>query len=259
MLDLADEVEPADRQSSFARTSLRWDNRRLYGFAAAVVYPVGLLSARSTPLRAIAVLLLVEAVLIGLPWRVPRGRRGGVSFWAESLCGTIASIGAIVLVLVDRPGWLRSAGGWWWYPVAMLFAAGLILLSGLNLRAVLGGELAFVLGPTRRSHSLARSYATVVGAVGEELLFRAPVALWLRSTPLAMLGAVGFVGRHYIPPGSNRRGALRGTLAELAAAAGLWGLTLASGSIYPAMIAHLLNNLPQLVVELQRENGISDA
>jgi hypothetical protein len=259
VLDLSDDLDQDGRQSSFARASLQWDNRRLYGMAAVIAYAAGLLSMHSGTLRWLGIWSLVEVVLMGLPWRVPRGRRSGVSFWAESLCGTVTTVAAIVLVVTDRPGWLTAAGAWPWYLVAVAFAAVLIVLGGLNLRAVIGGELAFVFGPTRRSHSMARSYVTVIGSVGEELVFRAPGALWLSSTPLALLGGVGFVGRHYVPPGSNRRGAVRDTIVELAAAAGLWGLVALSGSIYPAVVCHLLNNLPQLVVELQRETGISDA
>jgi hypothetical protein len=167
-------------------------------------------------------------------------------------------VGALVVAWVTRPDWLSDAGSWPWYLVAVAVAVGLVALSGLTPRAVISGDLAFVLGPTPRSHGSARVYASMVGAVGEELLFRAPGVLWVSSTPLALLGAVGFVGRHHVQPGSNRRGSVRSTAAELTGAAALLGLTVLSHSIYPALVAHVLNNLPLAAVEFQRENGRFD-
>jgi len=36
VLELSDDVEQDGRQASFARTSLKWNNRRLYGAAAVI-------------------------------------------------------------------------------------------------------------------------------------------------------------------------------------------------------------------------------
>lgn len=261
-VDLFADDETADElghQSSFIRSSWRWGGRRLDGAASAAAFGVGLLSQHSGAFRALGLLALVEIVLMALPWRVPRGRRSGLSFWAESLCGTVASVGAVIVAVTTRPHWWRETGAWPWYIAAVALGCALILVSGLAVRSAFNGELAFVLGPTRRSHAAARCYATVAGTFGEEVLFRTPGALWISSTPLALLGATAFVGRHYVQAGSNRRGSIRGSLVEICAAAGLLAITAASGSIYPAVLAHLINNVPQLVIEVQRENGVSNA
>lgn len=231
-----------------------WDSRRLcavaatLGFAAAVAWskvPYGWL---------LALLVVLETVGMTLPWRVPRLMRGAVSFWTETVIGLIAPLGAVLLALFQRPDWLTAGADWWWYLVAVVLAGGLFALSDLNVRGLYSGELAFVFGPTPRSHGSARAFATAVGMVGEEFLYRAPVILGSYSLPLAMLGGSGFVARHHLQPGTNRRGTARTTAAEILAAVALFALTVLSHSIYPALVAHIINNLPNIVLELQREH-----
>jgi hypothetical protein len=246
-------AEVSTRPSSFDRASWIWTNARLMGTAATLAYAASLICEHYWWLRALGVLSVIEVGLIILPWRLPRSGRSGASFWAESLVGTTSVVGSVVVVAISRPAWLDTSGAWYAYPIAIAVASGLIALGGVTPRSVWQGELAFVLGPTLRAHGLARAYAGLVGAVGEEALFRAPGTLGLPSPPLALLGAVGFVGRHYVQPGTNRRGSMRSSLVEVTGAVALLLLTALSGSIYPALVAHLLNNLPQVVTELQRE------
>lgn len=244
--------------SSFDRASWSWDNARLAGAGAVVVFAAGMFSVHNSWFRALAVVAVVELLVVVLPWRVPRAGRSGPSFWAESLAGTVSALGAIAVVAVAGPSWLSQVGDWWWYVVAVPVAAGLLAVSGLEPEPVWRGDIAFVLGPTPRSHAAARIYAATVGTVGEEFLFRAPAVLWIASPPLALLAAVGFAGRHYVQPGDNRRGSVRQTTAELTAALALLVITELSKSIYPALVVHVLNNLPQIVMELQRESGRAD-
>lgn len=201
------------------------------------------------------VLLVVEVAATCLPWRLPRRDRSAAGFWAETLAGLVAPVGIVVAALVLAPGWVTELGAPVWYAVAVPAGAGLLALTRLDPRAVASGELAFALGATPRSHGRARAFAMTAAPAGEEALFRAPVLMPGTSLSLVVVAAAGFVARHHVAPGSNRRGTPRATLVELAGALVLVGLTWASGSIYPALLAHLLNNLPGVVVELQREDA----
>jgi len=231
-----------------------WDSRRLSAAAAALAFAAGIGWSHTPYGWLLASVILLETAGMTLPWRVPRLMRGAVSFWAETLVGLIAPLGTTVLVLMQRPTWLTTGSAWWWYVVAVALTIALFALSDLNLRGLFSGELSFVFGPTPRSHGSARAFASACGAIGEEFLYRAPVILGLYSFPLALLGGAGFVARHHLQPGTNRRGTARSTATEISAAGGLLALTMLSHSIYPALLAHLFNNVPNIVLELQREH-----
>ncbi|MFD7510564.1 CPBP family intramembrane glutamic endopeptidase [Streptomyces sp. NPDC059853] len=114
------------------------------------------------------------------------------------------------------------------------------------------------MGPTPRTHGIARATITLTGPCGEEVLFRG-IALTVASQasalgPLVLLGAVAFVASHHVSPGTNGRASDRALLTEIFASAVLLILTLLSESLYPALLAHLLNNVPAAVLQLQREN-----
>jgi hypothetical protein len=239
--------------SWFDRSAWRLDARRLVALAAVLATAVGLRAEGDEAVRSGGLLLVVEAALICLPWRLPRRHRSGPGFWAETLAGLVAPVGAVAAVVVLRPGWVTAGAEPRWYAVSALTGLALLAVSGLDPRAVASGELAFALGPTPRSHGTARAFTMLVAPAGEEALFRGPVLVPGASTSLALLAATGFVARHHLARGSNRRGTSRATLVEIAGAVVLLGLTVASGSIYPALLAHLVNNLPGVVVELQRE------
>ncbi|MEU9126700.1 CPBP family glutamic-type intramembrane protease [Kitasatospora sp. NPDC048540] len=241
-------------ESSFDPPGWVFDVRRLTAVSCVAAFAVGLWTLGGTNPRVLAGLLVVELVLMCLPWRVPRTMRSGLSFWTETLCGLLAPIGSLVLTAVTRPDWLGRGAAWWWYPIAVAVTGGLVALSNMRMRSLLSGELAFVFGPTPRAHGAARAFASALCPVGEEAVFRAPVLLASATTPLGLLGAIAFVARHHIQPGTNRRGTTRSTAVEISAAAALLLLTVASGSIYPALLAHVLNNIPTVVLELQRDN-----
>lgn len=238
---------------AFDRTGWPPGTRQVMAAGATAALALALWDTDRTVLRVAAVLLLVEAVLMGLPWRLPRDARSATSVWAETLAGLLAPLGMITLAAFTMPGWLTRSADWWWYAAAAAVGALLFALSGLGISSLFTGEAAFILGSTPRSHARARAFAGAVGVVGEELLYRAPVLI-VTSSPLGLLAGTGFVARHHIQPGTNRRGTARSTVVELAGAALLLALTWWSQSIYPAMLAHLLNNLPQIVMELQREH-----
>ncbi len=238
---------------AFDRAGWPPGTRQVMAAGATAALAVALWDTDRTALRIPAALLLIEAVLMGLPWRLPRDARSAKSVWAETLAGLLAPLGAIILAALTTPGWLTRSADWWWYAAAVAVGALLFALSGLGISSLFTGEAAFILGSTPRAHARARAFASTVGVVGEELLYRVPVLI-VTSSPLGLLAATGFVARHHIQPGTNRRGTARSTVVELTGAALLLALTWWSHSLYPALLAHLLNNLPQIVMELQREH-----
>jgi|GEM_PF-5879263 len=202
----------------------------------------------------LSVLLIVEVALLLLPWGLPRDGRSGASFWAEALLGLTAPVGALLLVTIGEASWLSVGADWTWFVAAVVLGGALIAMSGMDVCGLVRGELAFLMGPTPSSHTLARAFTTIVSPAGEEAVFRAVVltAAPAATPPLGLLAAVAFVARHHVSPGQNWRGSTRATVLEIIAAAALLVLTLLSGSIYPALLAHTINNVPMFVLHLQR-------
>jgi membrane protease YdiL (CAAX protease family) len=94
----------------------------------------------------------------------------------------------------------------------------------------------------------------VVAAVGEEFLFRS-VATSGRGAGWALacvLAAVAFVARHHVPRGADACTRRTDLAVQVVAAVLLLGLTVASGSLYPAVLCHLLANTPTAVLAVQR-------
>ncbi|WP_196930028.1 CPBP family glutamic-type intramembrane protease [Micromonospora ureilytica] len=212
--------------------------------------------AQGGPSRAVAALVVVETALLCLPWRLPRIHRSGRSFWVETLCGLVAPGGALIVLVVAQRNLLTQLADWWWFVAAAGVGGVFWLVSGLDIRAVPSGMLAFLMGPTPRSQGRARAVCAAAGPFGEEALFRSVVLTTASAaaTPMGLLSAVAFVARHHVSPGSNGRGTTRATLTEIAAAVLLLVLTVLSQSLFPALLAHLINNLPGVIIELQRED-----
>jgi membrane protease YdiL (CAAX protease family) len=225
---------------------------RLAAAGCVLAYAFALFTVGSAAASWLGVLLVAQVALLCLPWRLPREQRGRLSFWAESFAGLSAPIGAVVVAALSRPDWLTRGVAWWWLAAGVITGAGLVLFSGVNLRALASGQLAFLLGSTR--HGRARATAGAVGPFGEEALFRGTVlaASATAATPIGLLASVAFVATHFIQPGDNGRGSTRAMAVAIVAGAALLLLAIGSGSIYPGLIAHLLNNVPGVVLELQR-------
>jgi hypothetical protein len=240
--------------SAFDFRAWRLESRQIAAAGAVLAYAAALWMRDARGDRALGALVVAETALLCLPWRLPRSQRSGASFWAETLVGLVAPVGALAVALVTGASWLRVAGAWWWYPLGVVAGLALLALSGMRPGALFSGEIAFALGPTRRSHARARSFTTAVGPPGEEALFRGPALVTPHVASFGLLAAVAFAARHHVQPGGNGRGAPRQTLTEVVAAAGFLLIALWSHSIYPAMVAHLVNNLPGFVVESQRDD-----
>lgn len=243
---------------TFDRAAWRVPPERLLAASCVVAFAAAQWQVDWSPMpwtaHAIGVLLVLEAVLLSLPWSLPRDHRGAAGFVAESVAGLIVPIGAVVVLLVAAEPRLSTGAAGWWYVVAFGFGVVLLLLGGVTPRGLFGGRSAFLLGPTPRSHGVARAACCLVSPPGEEAVFRGVVLVAPpgAALPLAMLGAVAFVARHRVQPGDNGRGATRAFVVEAIAATGLLTLTVCSGSLWPALLSHLVNNVPLAMLQLQR-------
>ncbi|WP_447002331.1 CPBP family glutamic-type intramembrane protease [Saccharothrix isguenensis] len=243
---------------TFDRTACRVPPDRLLAATCVLAFAVAQWQVEWSPVpgvaRAIGVLLAVETILLCLPWSLPRDERAPAGFVAESAAGLLVPVGAVVLLAVAGAPELFAGADLWWYPVGAAFGVVLVLLGGLDVRGLLDGSLAFLLGPTPRPHGVSRAVCSLAGPPGEEAVFRGVVLVASAGAalPLAMIGAVAFVARHRVQPGANGRATSRAFLVEVAAAVGFLAITVWSGSLWPALLGHLLNNLPAFLLQLQR-------
>jgi membrane protease YdiL (CAAX protease family) len=162
---------------------------------------------------------------------------------------------AIAITVLARPTWLGTAGAWPWYGGGIVVGLGLIWLSGLRPAAIASGELAFLAGPKPVADTIVSSAILLAGAAAEEVMFRSPALAKPTATAIqvALLGAVLFVARHHFPGwASARRSAPRIYAVEGAASLAFVILTMMSGSIYPAIVAHVVSNCPSVVILIQR-------
>ena len=201
----------------------------------------------------LAALVVFDVVVMSLPWRLPRSSRGLASVWLETLAYQVAPFGFLAVALADRERWFARGASPWWFAIALATGVGVVALSGIGVRRLLSGELAFVAGPRRPGHAAALAAVPVAAPVAEEAMFRG-VALssFAGATPLALLAAAAFVARHYVPPGAARGARRRDVATRCAAAGALLALTVGSGSLYPALVAHLVGNAPAALLAVQR-------
>ncbi len=199
-------------------------------------------------------LVVLDVVAQLLPWRYPRSGRSTVSIWGEALLYLTAPVAVAAAAVTTSQPWLAQIPAPLWWPAAVAVAAALVWLGGIPLRALMSGDLAFLAGVVSRPHKAAGCVSVVAAPAGEEVLFRAPLlaAPGWAVAPLGLLAGVAFVARHHLPPGLHERTSQRTLATQAAAAAALAVLTWASRSIYPALLAHYLNNVPSLLIELGR-------
>jgi membrane protease YdiL (CAAX protease family) len=156
-------------------------------------------------------------------------------------------MGASWAALPSAPAWLLAGAG---------LGAALVGLGGVDVRALWAGDLAFLAGPSRRSHALARAVGALFAAPVEEAAFRGaavfPVAGGSVAWLPAVLGAVAFISRHHLMRGATWRFRRRTLLVEAVASCLLLWLAVASHSIWPGVLAHAINNLPTTVISLQQ-------
>jgi hypothetical protein len=240
-------------QSTFDVGRRRLDARRAWAAGCLLAFAVAL-AARPGPSRILAPLVVLDLVIVCLPWRVPRAGRSARSLWAESVAYQAVPIAAVVVVLLSDPPWAAALPAPGWFVLAAAGGLGLVRLSGIRLRLLLRGDLAWFAGPEHPLHAAAIAWTAMVAAVGEEFLFRSVAtsgagAAWVLTCVLA---AVAFVARHHVPRGADACTGRTDLVVQIVAAVLLLVLTVASGSLYPAVLCHLLANTPTAVLALQR-------
>ncbi|WP_431043041.1 CPBP family glutamic-type intramembrane protease [Streptomyces sp. P1-3] len=203
--------------------------------------------------RAAAALVAVDALAGLLPWRMPRTLRTGIAYWGENAIALAVPISFIAVAAGTGASWLTQGTDWWWYLVALALAAVLLLAGGMNFRLLFSGDLAFLMGPSTPLQARTRATTGTLAPFGEESLYRsvAVTASGPAGIAVSLLGAAAFIARHHVGD-SKWRKAPRVLAVELLAALSLLALVALSGSIYPALLAHLVNNAPSVLLELQR-------
>ncbi|MCQ1575872.1 CPBP family glutamic-type intramembrane protease [Streptomyces parvus] len=237
---------------AFDRTAWPPKGVRLLSAAVMAAFAVALW-CQGGSWRVAAVLVAVDALAGLLPWRMPRTLREGAAYWTENAIALAVPIAFIAYSVGTGAAWLTQGSPWWWFAVALALGAGLLLAGGMNFRLLFSGDLAFVMGPSTPLQARTRATTGTLAPFGEEALYRS-VAVTVAG-PAGMvtwlLGAAAFIARHHV--GDSRwRKAPRVLAVELLAALSLLGLVVLSGSIYPALLAHLVNNAPSVLLELQR-------
>jgi membrane protease YdiL (CAAX protease family) len=84
-----------------------------------------------------------------------------------------------------------------------------------------------------------------------------PLGLARGSVLALVLGGLTFVAGHHLVRGNPARASRLLVRYEFTAAAVLAGLVVASGSIWPAVVAHVLANLPSVVLHWQRTRTVT--
>nr|BFD94204.1 hypothetical protein KitaXyl93_55640 [Kitasatospora sp. Xyl93] len=225
---------------------------RLLSAAVMVAFAVALWSQGGT-WRAAAALVALDALAGLLPWRMPRTLRTGAAYWSENAIAVAVPISFIAVAAATDMPWLTRGTAWWWYAVALAVAAVLLLAGGMNFRLLLSGDLAFLVGPSTPLQARTRVATGILAPFGEEALYRsfAVTAAGPAGLVVPLLGAAAFIARHHVGD-SHWRKAPRVLAVELLAALCLLALVTLSGSILPALLAHLVNNAPSVLLEHQR-------
>jgi hypothetical protein len=223
-------------------------------FACAPLGLAALLASQDhVPLHVwVAACLVADVLVFFLPWRLPRRGWSGWSFWFESLLYLAAPAAILVAAVHTRQHWLGLPANEAWFVLAVGIAGGLVLLSGIDLRLLLSGDLAALAGPDRPSHGAARATHELVAAPLEEVVFRgATLPLGAVQPANAVLSLLAFVARHRLVKGFERL-TTRALVVESIAGLSFLGLAIGSGSVWCAALAHALANLPVATLELQR-------
>jgi membrane protease YdiL (CAAX protease family) len=204
----------------------------------------------------LAALVAAHAITHLLPWRVPRDDRTPFGYWAEALVCTSPLVAAAVIWLVF------PVHGTWaalpsslpvWSGVASIGAAALIWLSGIRLAGLRTGDLAFLVGPLPVHEVAARTMMTVISVVAEEVVYRGiPAGITSYRTVALVCAAVAFVSNHHMIRGGEVRLRPRILCFEASASVIFGGLVLLSGSIWPAVAAHAVANVPHVTLDIQR-------
>jgi hypothetical protein len=208
-----------------------------------------ILMTERVPHRGVIAGVLVADAAVHLPrWPVPRRPWSGRAYWGEAMLYLAPTVAGTAFGVAAGDRWATAMPNAWWFAAALPTAAALLALSRVDILAMVSGVLAVLLEPDRRSHALARATSILVAPVGEEGVFRgAGIGLPAPHPVLVPLSTAAFVARHHLVRGVPRSS--RETALLAVAAVAFTALAVASGSIYPSMLAHTLHNAPRVALE----------
>lgn len=215
----------------------------------------------------IAAVMVAHALVYLWPWRVPRTDRTRFSYWLEALvCAAPIIIGSVAWLVMYPQGVVAAtalitpSAGWMaiWLVVACGVGAFMVWLSRVNLGALRSGDLAFLAGPLEPYRAAARTWTVAISVVCEDVIFRGVPASVPSYRLVAMtFGALAFIAGHHMVRGTGQP---RWALIRLeSTAAILFGLlVVASGSVWPAVLAHTIADTPHVSLDIQRARSRSD-
>ena len=214
---------------------------------------VGFLVSRGDSFAyAAAVVFAIDVVVYFLPWQLPRGPWPAWKLWAETATYVVpmAALGAAGIATGQE--W-ASAPEPWWFVAAVPVGGALLLSTGISLPALVRGDVAFLLGADTVGRTSARASGSAAAAFTEEAAYRGAAIFGPGPHPVgAVLSGAAFVARHYRMRGFPRGVRARRLAFEVLGAVLLTALAVASGSIYPGVVAHALANVPMITAEIQR-------
>lgn len=199
---------------------------------------------------AVAILIVVDVLTYRIPWSVPRASRSAWSYFAEQLSYYLAATAAAIIIALQLtwalPSYLEILAG-------VTLGVALMVGTGLLGSSLLNGDYAFLMSDGRRSHAAARLTAVILAVPVEELLFRGVLLLAIGQgafVPLLLASPLAFVARHHLMVGIEHSG--RNLTLQLGGAAGLTAVTILTGSVFSAFLAHALANTPQAIIAVQQ-------
>jgi hypothetical protein len=201
--------------------------------------------------------LVANVIVYLLPWRFPRDDRTPLGYWLEALICSLPMGMCALVWLTLTPGKVsaRLPAHWapLWFGCAAFAGLFLVRLTRGNWRALVSGDLAFLAGPLQPYRAAARTWMVAVSIVSEEVIFRGlPAGLAKHSTLALIAGGLTFVAGHHLLRGDSARASWLMVRYELAGAVMFGGLVVVSGSIWPAVAAHVVANFPAVALDWQR-------
>src|SRR5215469_1055927 len=205
------------------------------------------LAARGGSFNIVLSILVLADVAAGLTlWRIGGAHQSVRARLMENLGYLVIFSGVILLTVSIMPSWVRQSGAWPWYLIALAAGCGLIGIGGISPQALWSGELALMAGKKPKINASVNIMNMIVGAAAEEVMFRS-VTLQLAGIQLmiiSVLASATFLGRHHLARWAVRRANPRTYVVEISGTFTFLILTVLSRSIFPALIAHLVNNTP---------------
>lgn len=222
------------------------------GYAACLLWLPG-------RVRILAPFVILDVAGGLLLWRIDRQLNSLRGRLMENFGYLTTFILIIATLAVFSPALALTFGPPYWYLAGLGSGLLLIWLSGMRVSSLLSGELAFLAGPKPWGAAIVSTAAITSGAVAEEALYRGGAigAAGLAIVPIAILGALTFCGKHHLPGWAANRWNRRTLSVEIVSAVIFLVLVIASHSLYPAILAHIVNNLPSVVLQVQRARSAS--